>query len=33
MNVALEQAEEIENEKVINRYANLFIRGNNGNYF
>ena len=30
MNIALEQTEEHANGKVINRYGDAFIRGNNG---
>lgn len=30
MNIALEQTEEHVNGRVINRYGDAFIRGNNG---
>lgn len=31
MNIALEQTEEYVNGKLMNRYGDTFIRGNNGN--
>ena len=33
MNIALEQTEEYVNGRVINRYGDAFIRGNNGALF
>lgn len=30
MNIAMENAEEIINDEVTNRYPSVFIRGNNG---
>jgi small nuclear ribonucleoprotein (snRNP)-like protein len=34
MNIAMEQCEEINaSGNVINRYGDVFIRGNNGNVF
>jgi small nuclear ribonucleoprotein (snRNP)-like protein len=32
MNVVLEQCEEISNGQIINRYSDVFIRGNNGKH-
>lgn len=32
MNIAMEQCEEISNGQVINRYGDVFIRGNNGKW-
>lgn len=32
MNIYLKQCEEISNGKIINKYADIFIRGNNGKY-
>lgn len=33
MNLVLSQCEEMQNGQLINRYGEMFIRGNNGIYF